>query len=93
MANVHQSQFALKLICVIQIIEQSGQGEQQCAEAALLAGLSHPNIVVTYKVASRTRTVRFASLSNTHCVQMNGKRDDICTDHKDQLSVAIGHVS
>ena len=46
---------------MLQIIEQAVQGEegeQRCAEAVLLQGLSHPNIVATCKVASRNRTVR-----------------------------------
>lgn len=48
---------------VVQIIEQSGEGGSECKEAALMQGLSHPNIVVTHKVACRTRTVSPSALA------------------------------
>ena len=44
----------------VQVVEQQVQeeGTPQLAEAHLTAGLSHPNIVLTHKAVSRTRTVR-----------------------------------
>ena len=44
----------------VQVVEQQGEGEgtPQLAEAHLTGGLAHPNIVLTHKTVSRTRTVR-----------------------------------
>lgn len=57
----------------MQVVEQQVQGEAvpELAEARLTeSGLTHPNIILTHKILSRTRTVSHAHMYAHTCTQL-----------------------